>query len=92
MSTQQMHVIFLGDVQGVGFRATTQHFALQLGLSGTVQNLSDGSVELYAHGAEEQLNKLLHLIHQNFGDSIRSSSPSFSDYDGPLEEFKILKT
>ena len=91
-SLLQMHVIFRGDVQGVGFRAITQHYALQLGLSGTVQNLSDGSVELYARGSREQLDKLLNLIRQQFGSQLLSSSPAFSPYEGPLGEFIILRS
>lgn len=41
-----------GRVQGVWFRASTRQRAEQLGLSGTVRNLSDGSVEVEACGEE----------------------------------------
>ncbi len=39
-----------GRVQGVGFRIATQELALQLGLTGWIQNSPDGSVEILAEG------------------------------------------
>ncbi len=47
-----------GRVQGVFFRATTQEQARALGLSGYVRNLPDGSVEVYACGEREALERL----------------------------------
>ena len=37
-----------GRVQGVAFRYLTSREALRLGITGTVKNLPDGSVEIYA--------------------------------------------
>jgi acylphosphatase len=42
-----------GLVQGVFYRQSTAGEAARLGLSGTVRNLSDGSVEVVAEGARE---------------------------------------
>jgi acylphosphatase len=39
-----------GRVQGVGFRFFAERWANQLGISGYVKNLWDGSVETYAIG------------------------------------------
>ena len=39
------HIIFYGRVQGVGFRYYAVQKANQLGLTGWVKNLYDGSVE-----------------------------------------------
>jgi acylphosphatase len=39
------HVVVRGRVQRVGYRAWTEHMALQRGLEGWVRNRSDGSVE-----------------------------------------------
>ena len=44
-----------GRVQGVFFRAWTQEVAGGLGLTGTVRNLSDGSVEAHAAGTPQAI-------------------------------------
>ncbi len=62
MKTLSLHVI--GKVQGVWFRKHTQETALQLGLCGTVENCSDGSVQIIATGTEEQLNQLVKWCQQ----------------------------
>jgi acylphosphatase len=51
-----------GRVQGVGFRYFVEHSASSLGLSGWVRNRDDGSVEVYAVGAAEQLSELAGLL------------------------------
>lgn len=48
-----------GQVQGVFFRKSTQQKAQELGLTGTVRNKMDGSVEIIAVGAEEKLGLLV---------------------------------
>ena len=49
--------IVTGRVQGVGYRAATQHQAHALNIAGYVKNLSDGSVEVVACGAEHDINE-----------------------------------
>jgi acylphosphatase len=44
------HVMIHGHVQRVGYRAWTEHAALQRGLEGWVRNRSDGSVEAVLAG------------------------------------------
>jgi len=48
-----------GMVQGVFFRHATRIQALQWGLRGTVENLSDGTVRVIAQGDEKDLRNLL---------------------------------
>ncbi|MFZ5424973.1 MAG: acylphosphatase [Patescibacteria group bacterium] len=47
-----------GRVQGVGFRWSTLQKARELKISGTVKNLSNGEVELFACGDTWQLEQL----------------------------------
>ncbi len=47
-----------GRVQGVGFRWWSREQAHQLGVSGTVRNCQDGTVDLRAAGSTEALNSL----------------------------------
>lgn len=48
-----------GYVQGVFFRATARDKAMELGLTGYVRNLPDGSVEMAAEGEERALRELI---------------------------------
>lgn len=45
-----------GRVQGVGFRWNAANEAEKLGITGFIQNLSDGSVYIEAEGYRDQLN------------------------------------
>ncbi len=45
----------MGRVQGVFFRHSTRIEAERLGIRGTVRNLPDGSVEVFAWGSAPQL-------------------------------------
>jgi len=48
-----------GRVQGVGFRHYTQVKATNLGLTGTVRNLPDGSVSVEAYGESDQVKAFI---------------------------------
>jgi len=50
--------IVTGRVQGVAYRAATQHQARALNITGYAKNLPDGSVEVLACGAEHDINEL----------------------------------
>lgn len=50
--------IVIGRVQGVAYRASTQQRAQKLNLTGYARNLPDGSVEVFACGAELDVNSL----------------------------------
>ena len=53
------HIFFYGRVQGVGFRYYAVQKANQLGLTGWVKNLYDGSVEMEVEGQEEVIDQLI---------------------------------
>lgn len=54
----RLHVVVRGRVQGVGFRWFVRETARYLDLAGWVKNLSDGSVEVAADGAEASITRL----------------------------------
>ena len=58
-STEHLTALISGDVQGVGFRAFVRRHALDLGLAGSAENLSDGRVEVVAEGPRSELEHLL---------------------------------
>lgn len=65
----EMHALVSGVVQGVGFRATTRYHALQLKIKGTVRNLPDGRVEIWAEGEKKDLEELIYRIRKEIGES-----------------------
>lgn len=56
------HADVKGRVQGVGFRWYVQQEAARLGLVGTVRNMRDRSVEVWAEGEQDTLVELVGLI------------------------------
>jgi acylphosphatase len=54
---QQIHAIVHGKVQGVWFRGWTREVAFEIGVSGWVRNLPDGTVETLAQGKTDQLDQ-----------------------------------
>lgn len=57
------HYTISGWVQGVAFRHYTVQEAERLGISGTVRNLPDGNVEVYAQGDESEIAKFELFLH-----------------------------
>lgn len=53
------HLIIVGVVQGVGYRASFEAQARALELSGWVRNRSDGSVEAMVRGDATALQKII---------------------------------
>lgn len=59
MENIRMRVFVTGLVQGVFFRASTASKAEEIGgITGYVQNLSDGRVEVVAEGDKHKIEKL----------------------------------
>lgn len=56
---QTISIIVSGKVQGVYYRQYTKEKAIELGLSGRVKNLRDGTIHIIATGIKEQLNELI---------------------------------
>jgi acylphosphatase len=51
-----------GRVQGVGYRNFVEHTAGKLNVDGYVRNRRDGSVEVFAMGTAEELQKLRNAL------------------------------
>ena len=79
-----------GRVQGVFFRAFTQRHARQLGISGYVYNLPDGSVEVRAEGERSQLELLTGYLRIGPPMSgVTEVDINWSEYTGEYTGFHI---
>lgn len=87
----EMHALVKGLVQGIGFRAITKHYATHLGLKGTVRNLSDGSVEIYAQGSKKNLQDLMDKLNEEVGsENIQEAAIEYFPIEHPHEDFRII--
>ena len=73
-----------GKVQGVFYRRGTQQKALELGLTGRVFNVGDGSVEVVACGDVEHLERLEEWLWE--GPS-RAQVEEVESWDVPFKHF-----
>lgn len=82
--------IVYGRVQGVGYRAFAREAALQLGLSGYVRNLSDGSVQVVAEGEKQLLDRFIEKLKEgpSFG-GVTDAEITWHEYIGDLKGFSI---
>lgn len=81
----QMTVTFEGEVQGVGFRATTRTFSKELALLGYAQNLPNGSVKVVIQGKKSQCDALIQKLKDRFNLTnivvdIKSTDEIFTDF------------
>ena len=67
MAQQRRVVIFSGDVQGVGFRATALRAADGFEVTGYVRNLAGGRVEVLVEGEAQQIDAFLEAVREHMG-------------------------
>jgi acylphosphatase len=85
----EMHAIIKGRVQGVFFRATTQEYAERMGITGTVRNVPDGTVEIFAQGPRDKLERFIEKLEGKSGpgmvvvlkNNFTIPTKKFSDFD-----------
>jgi acylphosphatase len=58
-----LKIVITGRVQKVGFRACVRKIASDLNVTGTVVNLEDGKVQVYATGEAIVLEKFTSMIY-----------------------------
>ncbi|MFZ0675441.1 acylphosphatase [Methanoregula sp.] len=58
-----LEIIITGRVQKVGFRACARKIAIDLNVTGTVMNLADGKVQIYASADPIILEKFISMLY-----------------------------
>jgi acylphosphatase len=82
--------VVIGQVQGVGFRFSAVRQARDLGLSGTVSNRSDGSVQVEAEGTLTDLERLLSWLRRGPpGAHVREVQVDWLPWSGRFRNFEV---
>jgi acylphosphatase len=80
-----------GIVQGVYFRYRTKEQADELGLSGTVQNLRDGSVYIVCEGDDIDVKSLIEWCnHGPRGARVDTVAVEWGEFSDSFDEFSII--
>lgn len=88
--TPSLHATVTGKVQGVYFRAWVFDQAKSLELTGWVRNLRDGTVEILAQGARENLDAFRERLSQGSPLSqVTTVEAKDIDYDKRYTDFSI---
>ena len=87
--TIRRRVIYAGHVQGVLFRATSVDLSRPFAVVGFVRNLPDGTVELEAEGARDQVEGLLEAIDRHFRRNITEKSVTELPPAGSETRFEV---
>ena len=89
MSITAKHLIFIGRVQGIGFRFTALNTANRCNLTGLVRNLPDGSVEMIAQGIAEDIDNCVRDIQESFTGCINQTKVEELPPNPEYKNFKI---
>lgn len=84
------HFIIKGEVQGVGYRITAYLNATRLGINGSVKNLSNDNVEVFAQGDEKIIDNFKKYL--KIGSSMSHVSEIDEDIlDKPeFKDFQVI--
>jgi len=87
-----MRVVYLGHVQGVGFRYAVKSVAAGFEVTGVVRNLTDGRVELVAEGQRQELDAFREAIRDSgLEHFIRDEQLSWAEAAGEFRGFEIVR-
>ncbi len=79
-----------GRVQGVGFRMFVQQNAMELGITGWVKNMSDGTVTMELQGTQAAIDRLEAIIREgNYFIKVQSFGLEVRDVVAAEQRFEI---
>ena len=79
-----------GRVQGVGFRMFVQQNAMELGITGWVKNMSDGTVTMELQGPQAAIDRLEAVIREgNYFIKVQSFGLEVRDVVAMEQRFEI---
>jgi acylphosphatase len=89
-SKKRLSVLVHGMVQGVGFRYFVLRSAKNIGVTGWVKNLPDGSVAAIAEGEERNLETFLDILKKGPSFShVSNVDIEWEEYKGSFKSFDV---
>ncbi len=86
---QRAHIFVSGRVQGVFYRAFTEHAARVLDLTGWVRNMKDGRVEIAVEGEKEKISAFIEkLKHGPIAAHVEEVQIIWQQYKGEFDRFE----
>lgn len=90
-ANKAIRILVYGIVQGVNYRVYTKDEARKLGVVGTVRNLPNGCVEIFAEGPEEKLKELEKWCYKGSPASkVEKVESEWITPSGKFQTFKII--
>lgn len=87
----EMYAVVSGKVQGVRYRTYVQESATELGIVGSVKNLSDGTVEVIAQALPDTLKEFVEFLNEgSLLAKVESVSIDWRSIKKEYDEFSIL--
>ena len=83
------NIIFIGRVQGIGFRFTAFDIANRYNLTGMVRNLPNGTVEMLTQGRPDDIDDCIRDIKESFASYIRETKIEEIPINPEYKDFKI---
>ena len=90
MKSERVMAHYSGRVQGIGFRYSCRRLAMGFSVTGSVQNLEDGRVELVAEGDREEVEEFLRaILESHLKPFIRQCTTNWQPATGEWSGFLI---
>ena len=86
----RLDLVIQGRVQGVGYRYSAKMKAESLGIIGSVQNLSDGSVFVTAQGEKEAMDNFVRWCYKGPPSAIVRNIERVQGKTEEFSEFRLL--
>ncbi len=86
-----LQILVVGRVQGVGYRACVRRFASEMNIRGTVMNLKDGRVQIYATAEPMILEKFISMLYGCPRALVRDIRTADVEPAREFEDFSIIK-
>jgi len=90
MKQERAHVVFHGEVQGIGFRATSALTLRKFDVTGYVLNRPDGTVYMVVEGLREEIERALDAVqHSRLSSYIRHADITWGPARGDFIRFEV---